>query len=155
MSISRLERIWLFIGGGMLVVFLALIVATAVAASAAPPSSTDIMDPQAVLSGAAFKNAGPIQTGPQTYMVHIAAFTFGFQPSAITVPAGATVTFMVASRDVVHGFEIVGTDVNTMVVPGYVSEVKHTFRHRGTYLILCNEYCGSGHHLMYASLTVE
>jgi cytochrome c oxidase subunit 2 len=154
MAISRLERIWLAIGGGMLVVFLVLLVATAIAASAEPPSSTDIMDPQAVLSSAAFKNAGPIKTGPHAYMVHIAAFTFGFQPSAITVPVGATVTFHVASRDVVHGFEIVDTDVNTMVIPGYVSVVAHTFTHKGTYLILCNEYCGTGHHLMSATLTV-
>ena len=112
------------------------------------------MDPQAVLSSAAFKNAGPVKTGTNTYMVHIAAFTFGFQPSLMTVPVGAKVTFHVASRDVVHGFEVVGTDVNTMVVPGYVSMVTHTFTHKGKYLILCNEYCGSGHHLMFATLIV-
>ena len=154
MVISRLERIWLLIGGGMLVVFLAVLVVTAVAMSAEPPSSMQTMNPEAVLTSAAFKNANAVQTGPHAFMVHVAAFTFGFLPAQITVPAGATVTFHIASRDVVHGFEIVGTDVNTMVVPGYVSEVQHTFRHKGTYLILCNEYCGSGHHLMSATLRV-
>jgi cytochrome c oxidase subunit 2 len=154
MTISRLERVWLTIGVGMLAIFLALIVVAAIEASAAPPSSTDIMDPQAVLASAKFQTAGPIKTGPDSYMVHVAAFTFSFQPSTITVPVGAKVTFHIASSDVVHGFEIVGTDVNTMVVPGYVSVVTHTFTHKGTYLILCNEYCGGGHQLMSATLTV-
>ena len=59
------------------------------------------------------------------------------------------------SADVTHGFLIVGTNANTMLVPGYVSQFMTTFRQPGEYLIVCNEYCGLGHHLMSAKLVVE
>jgi cytochrome c oxidase subunit 2 len=42
-----------------------------------------------------------------------------------------------------------------MVVPGYVSQFTTTFATPGEYLIVCNEYCGTGHHLMFAKLIVE
>lgn len=154
MSIPRLERIWLTIGGTMLVAFLAILLVTAVATGAAPPSGMTTIDPSTVLSSGMFASPGVKQTGPHEYTVHVAALYPAFAPSAITVPVGAKVTFHIATKDVVHGFEIVGTDVNVMVIPGYVSDVTHTFPHKGTYLILCNEYCGNLHHLMSATLTV-
>ena len=154
MVISRLERIWLYIGGGILAVFLAVLLLDAVVEGASPPSSMQTIDPSTVLSSGQFAKPGVFQNGPHSSMVHVAAFTFGFLPSDIRVPVGNKVTFMVASRDVVHGFEIVNTDVNLMVIPGYISQATHMFNHKGKYLILCNEYCGAGHHTMYASLTV-
>ncbi len=71
------------------------------------------------------------------------------------MPAGRRVTFRMTSVDVVHGFQIVGTNGNTMVVPGYVSEFSTVFETPGEYLIVCNEYCGTGHHGMYATMIVE
>ena len=81
--------------------------------------------------------------------------TFAFNPAVIHVPVGKPVTFRLTSTDVTHGFLIVGTNANTMVVPGYVSQFTTTFKQRGEYLIVCNEYCGVGHHLMSAKLIVE
>jgi len=49
----------------------------------------------------------------------------------------------------------VGTNVNLMVAPGYVSEGTTTFTEPGEYLVVCNEYCGLGHHNMYSRLVVE
>jgi plastocyanin len=80
---------------------------------------------------------------------------FSFDPSSIEVPAGSRVTFYVTSPDVVHGFFIPDTAVNMMVVPGWVSDESHTFNKPGTYLLLCNEYCGAGHHFMYGSIVVK
>lgn len=154
MVISRLERIWLYIGSAMLAVFLIVLIADAVVMGATPPSGMTTVDPATVLKSGQFQTPRAYQTGPNAWMVHVAAFQFGFLPNPIRVPAGAKVTFMVASADVVHGFEIVDTDVNTMVIPGYVSQITHTFNHKGNYLILCNEYCGSGHHLMSDTLEV-
>ena len=64
------------------------------------------------------------------------------------------VTFRLTSVDVIHGFQIVGTNANTMVVPGYVSEFTTVFDRPGEYLIVCNEYCGLSHHVMHATLIV-
>jgi len=138
----------------MLAIFLIVLIADAVVMGATPPSGMTTVDPATVLKSGQFQTPRAYQTGPNAWMVHVAAFQFGFLPNPIRVPAGAKVTFMVASADVVHGFEIVDTDVNTMVIPGYVSQVTHTFNHKGNYLILCNEYCGSGHHLMSDTLEV-
>ncbi|MDB5071452.1 MAG: Cytochrome, partial [Candidatus Eremiobacteraeota bacterium] len=33
--------------------------------------------------------------------------------------------------------------------------VSHTFKERGTFLVVCNEYCGSGHHMMAAKVEVK
>ena len=79
--------------------------------------------------------------------------TFAWLPAELTVPAGTPVTFRVTSMDVVHGFEIVRTDGQTMVLPGYVSQFTTQFD-AGEYLITCNEYCGLGHHTMAAKLHV-
>jgi len=73
----------------------------------------------------------------------------------VRVPAGRRIRFRVTSPDVLHGFQIVGTNVNVTVAPGYISEVETTFAKPGTYLIVCNEYCGLGHHLMQGSVIVE
>lgn len=54
-----------------------------------------------------------------------------------------------------HGFSIPATGVNTMVTPGWVSQITHTFKERGTFLLLRNEYCGSGHQLMATKVEVK
>jgi cytochrome c oxidase subunit 2 len=54
---------------------------------------------------------------------------------------------------VIHGFEIVRSNGQSMVIPGYVSQFTTTFR-AGEYLIACNEYCGIGHHTMSGKLIV-
>lgn len=51
-----------------------------------------------------------------------AAFMFAFLPLEIRVPRGRDVTFRMTSPDVIHGFQIVQTNGNTMVVPGRVSQ---------------------------------
>ena len=68
---------------------------------------------------------------------------------------GRPVRFRITSPDVLHGFQIVGTNVNLTVAPGYVSEGTTTFTEPGEYLVVCNEYCGLGHHNMYSRIVVE
>ena len=47
-----------------------------------------------------------------------------------------------------------GTNVNMMLEPGYISEVVTTFKNPGEFLIVCNEYCGVGHHMMHSMIEV-
>jgi len=54
---------------------------------------------------------------------------------------------------VIHGYEIVRTDAQSMVIPGYVSQFTTRFA-AGEYLVACNEYCGVGHHTMATRLHV-
>ncbi len=58
------------------------------------------------------------------------------------------------SPDVIHGILVSGTNVNTMVVPGYVSQVHTVFRTTGDLLMPCHEFCGLGHSQMLARVRV-
>ena len=42
-----------------------------------------------------------------------------------------------------------------MLIPGQVSRATYTFREPGEHLLVCHEYCGAGHHLMFGKVTVE
>ncbi|CAG0947351.1 Cytochrome c oxidase subunit 2 [Anaerolineae bacterium] len=71
----------------------------------------------------------------------------GFQPAAIKVKAGETVTLRFSSVDVTHGIAIgpgLGIDLGH-VDPGHVQEVTLTFDKAGTYTFYCNTWCSPDH----------
>jgi cytochrome c oxidase subunit 2 len=96
------------------------------------------------------------------YEIGVVAQQFAFTPGTsapIQVPEDSTVTFYVLSPDVIHGFSIVGTNVNTMVIPGQVAEVTVEFdevdgNEPKKYGLVCHEFCGSGHQEMGGSVEV-
>lgn len=156
MHIHKLEKWWLLIGGGMLIVFLVVLGIGTFAMGIQPPHSThQSMDPTTIADYPPFNEPGLRQVGDNEYEAVMTSFAFGYGPSSIEVPAGAKVKFIVTSTDVVHGFQIVGTNVNMMVLPGEVNEITHTFKEAGEYLILCNEYCGAFHEVMEARVIVN
>ncbi len=63
-------------------------------------------------------------------------------------------TLRFATPDVIHGILVTGTNVNTMVVPGYVSQVHTVFTRTGDLLMPCHEFCGLGHSQMWATVKV-
>jgi cytochrome c oxidase subunit 2 len=104
-----------------------------------------------------FSGPGVYQTGPNSYDVYIVAEQFQFRPgtqSPLRLPADSEITFYVTSADVTHGFNVVGTNVNTMAIPGQIAKLPVTFNEPGTYGIVCHEYCGAAHHEMAGSIVV-
>ena len=154
MNVPFYEKLWMWAAVVIIVAF-ALTVAIGYGASALqPPSHVETIDPAKVFADARFSQRGVTRTERGATVV-LVAMMFTYNPAEIRVAAGKPVTFRLTSIDVTHGFQIVGTNGNTMVVPGYVSQFTTTFATPGEYLIVCNEYCGSGHHLMSAKLIVE
>jgi cytochrome c oxidase subunit II len=49
---------------------------------------------------------------------------------------------------------VTGTNVNTMIIPGYVAQVHTRFTKTGDLLMPCHEYCGLGHSQMLATVKV-
>ena len=86
--------------------------------------------------------------------VRIIALQFDFVPHCVRVPADTPVRFRLTSADVIHGFLLPNTNVNTMVVPGFVSEVRTRFSQPGEYEMPCHEFCGLGHHGMVTHVSV-
>ena len=155
MQVDLYERWWLWISTAMIVAFLGALFVTAGLQAVHPPSHVETIDPERVRIDTEFASPGVSETADGEILVVAVAELFRFQPQSIRVPVGRPVTFRITSPDVIHGFQIVGTNVNLMVAPGYVSEVTVELPRAGEYLIVCNEYCGVSHHLMEGRLIVE
>ena len=155
MHVHRSEKIWLASGVITLVIFLGIIGGAALSDGIVPPSHIETIDPTRVASTPPFDHPGMRRAGDHAVEVYVVAHIFAFTPSTIDIPAGTNVTFYATSPDVVHGFFITGTAVNMMIVPGWVSSASHRFDTPGKYLLLCNEYCGTGHHFMYGTIEVK
>jgi cytochrome c oxidase subunit II len=155
MQIHRYERWWMRFGTGMLIVFLALIGFAAFADNINPPSGMQQIDPTKVAQTPPFDKPGLRRLPDGSYEAYYVAQVFSFTPETITIPAGSRVTFYVTSPDVVHGFFIPQTDINMMIVPGWVNSQTHVFRRSGEYLLICHEYCGIGHQNMFGKIEVR
>ncbi|WP_435067336.1 cytochrome c oxidase subunit II [Haloplanus sp. C73] len=157
MEIHRYEKIWTVAALLIIVGFIATVTYGTVGAGVKMvDDSGGTVDPGS-LDDTEFSDPGVTQVGEDEYEVHVVARQFLFQPGTsepIRVPANSEVTFYITSADVVHGFELVGTNVNTMVIPGQVAEVTVRFDEPGEYGIVCHEYCGGGHHTMAGQLVV-
>jgi cytochrome c oxidase subunit II len=149
------EKIWLTLSFGMIMVFMLITGYQAFAFDLEPPSNKEIIDSQKVDQTAPFDQPGIKKVGSKEYEVVMTLQAFSFTPANVEVPAGSTVHFTLTSKDVVHGFEVAGTNVNAMVIPGHIQKITQKFDKPGTYLVLCNEYCGAGHQVMSTTITVK
>ena len=155
MNLDRHERYWMWAATAMLVLFTSAIVVTALAGSAHPPSHTETVDPETLTVQGEFASPGVSRRPDGGVTVSMRAELYVFRPEIVRVPARVPITFRVTSPDVLHGFQIVGTNVNVTVAPGYISQATVTFDTPGEYLLVCNEYCGLAHHLMQGTIVVE
>jgi cytochrome c oxidase subunit 2 len=151
MKIDRYEKIWMWASGAMLCAFFATMAGAAIGSSIGPPSHVQTIDPQKVLSDPLFHQQGTwVDRGGRVHAT-IVATAFAWLPAQLTLPAATPVTFHMTSIDVLHGFEIVRTNAQATLIPGYVSQFTTQFA-PGDYMIVCNEYCGVGHHIMAAKM---
>ncbi|HXT31858.1 MAG TPA: cytochrome c oxidase subunit II [Vicinamibacterales bacterium] len=155
MNVAFYERIWMWAATAIIAIFLGAIFVTAAAQAVEPPSHIETVDPATILSHPEFGKPA-ITTRPDgSVIVPVVAGMFSFAPDPIEVPANVRVTFRLTSADIIHGFQVVGTNANAMAIPGYVSQFTVTFPKPGEYAIACNEYCGLLHHNMVGKLVVK
>lgn len=60
-----------------------------------------------------------------------------------------------SAMDYMHGFSLQPQNINIQVHPNYDHVIKITPNQAGTYSIVCNEYCGIGHHTMVGRIYVK
>jgi cytochrome c oxidase subunit 2 len=154
MHVEVYERIWMWIAAVLVVVFVGVIAGTAAMGAIQPPSHVETVDPAALGTHPEFAAPAVKENPDGSVTASVVAGMFSFTPDPIEVPAGRPVTFRLTSLDVIHGFQVVGTNANAMVVPGYVSQFTVTFK-PGEYVIACNEYCGVMHHQMVGTLVAR
>jgi cytochrome c oxidase subunit 2 len=155
MKVDLYERAWMWLAAVLIAAFLGAIVVAAGVQAVRPPSHVETIDPESVYDSEEFSSPGVEIRPDGSVRVTMVAQMFFFDPPEVAVPAGRPVTFRVTSPDVIHGLEIVGTNANAMVIPGYVSEFSVTFHEPGEYLMVCHEYCGTLHHEMQGLVIVE
>ena len=150
------ERLWAGSMTAITLLLVGVIVYTSAHWGFHPPSQVETIDSTSLHKGGEFSesNLGTVIAPDGSALVRVVAQQYAFVPSCIVVPAGKPVTIRLASADVVHGFLVQGTNVNAMVVPGYVTTVRTTFKDPGERLMPCHEFCGVGHQAMWARVRV-
>ena len=152
-----LTELWWSAGVAVLVIaIIGMVLVTALTMGVNPPSNVERIDPKALhLSGEfAEQNLGTAVAADGTVTARIIATQFMFVPHCIKVPEGRRVTLRFTSPDVIHGILITGTNVNTMVILGFVAQVHAAFTRADELLMPCHEYCGLGHSEMWATVQV-
>ena len=155
LHIDPVERTWILISVGILIVFAIAVTIAGFAMGIQVPAPVARVDPRKVASEGEFANPGLRELAPGKYEAYILAQTWQFNPKEIRIPVGSEITFYVTSKDVQHGFKLEGTNINMQIVPGQVSSLSATFEKVGTFNFVCTEYCGAAHAIMYGQLIVE
>ena len=60
-----------------------------------------------------------------------------------------------SSMDWQHGFSLQPVNINLQILPGYEMVLTITPDQAGEYAVICNEYCGIGHHTMLGKIYVR
>ncbi len=67
---------------------------------------------------------------------------------------GQSYRLHLSSVDWQHGFSLQPTNLNLQVHPGYEMVITVTPNRAGEFSVVCNEYCGIGHHTMVGKVYV-
>jgi len=152
----RAERRWAIFASALILLMLVIIVFSGLHWAMMPPSRVETVDPTRLQLSGEFvdDNLGSAVETDGSVVVRFIAQQYSFTPQCLLVPAGTPVTFRTTSADVVHGLLVTNTNINTMVVPGYISTLETSFAHPGDHLMPCHEFCGFGHQTMWANVKV-
>ena len=153
---ARMERRWAGFATFLMALLVAITIYTGLHWAMMPPSRVETIDPTTLHIAGEFieSNLGSATEPDGSVTVRLVAQQYSFTPQCLLVPAGTSITFRATSADAVHGFLIDHTNINTMLVPGYVSTFRTRFDGTGDHVMPCHEFCGLGHQGMWAQVKV-
>jgi cytochrome c oxidase subunit 2 len=96
----------------------------------------------------------PVVAPPAGADVFLVARLWAWWP-ILELEKGKSYRLHLTSMDYQHGFSLQPENINIQVLPGYEHVVTVTPNRSGTYAIMCNEFCGIGHHKMVSKLYVK
>jgi cytochrome c oxidase subunit II len=134
----------------MLAIMMAVIVVTSIAGALDPSGNVEVVEPLTPSSRRRVRREQSRHRDRPRRLRHGAAHCpqHDFVPHCVRLPTNTSVKFRPTSGDVAHVFLLPDTNVNTMVVPGFVADVRTSFAQPGDYTMPCHEFCGLGHHAM-------
>jgi cytochrome c oxidase subunit 2 len=158
---APLELGWT-LGAGAIVITIAIITLIMVPGIKNPPPSgsaalAEARNQNAVIDQPPAPNplrALNIKVNSQQYL-----FRYQYPNGAVSfqqmvVPVDTTVTLDITSNDVAHSWWIPKLGGKADAVPGYTNHTWFKATHTGTFKGQCAEFCGSGHAVMSAKVTV-
>jgi len=153
---ARSERRWATISVIIIVALVVLAAFAGIHRVTMPQARVETIDPSRLhLSGEFVEsNLGTALEPDGSVIVRAIGQQYSFAPACILVPAQTPITLRATSADVIHGIFIQSTNINTMLVPGYVSEQFMRFEKTGDYLMPCQEFCSYGHEGMWGKVRV-
>lgn len=95
----------------------------------------------------------PVVEPPPGSDIYLMGMMWQWRP-ILRLQEGVEYILHLSSMDVNHGFNLHPFNINFQVVPGYDYGLRITPTEAGEFRIVCNEFCGVGHHMMVGRVEV-
>lgn len=161
--LSKDERIWVAIALIWMLVSFIFMPIYHVVGSQNPPSETykvtseqfgKLVDGMVEKYQVREENGFPVVHPNPAEPVFIRASMWQWYP-IVELEKGKTYKIHLSSMDIQHGFSLLPINMNFMVLPGYDYVLTLTPTTSGEFHIVCNEFCGLGHHVMVGKMYVK
>ena len=91
---------------------------------------------------------------PKAKVIKITAKRFNYTPEEVKLKKGVPVILEFRTQDVMMGFNLPDFGVRADIVPGKATRVSFIPDKTGTFIFLCDIFCGTGHEEMNGRITV-
>ena len=88
-------------------------------------------------------------------VIPVVAKKFAFVPTEIRVRRGETVVLQLSAPEVPMGFNLADFKQRVDIVPGKVATLRVSADRAGSFVFLCDIFCGTGHEEMSGTLIVS
>lgn len=158
----RSERLWVVVAFGWCVVLFAMMPLWHLKGGQNPSGIRHKVEPEAFAARVqefidtyrvGDENGIPVVEPPPGSDIYLEGRMWVWRP-VLRLRKGAEYILHLSSLDVNHGFGLYPININFQVVPGYDYGLKVTPTEAGDFKIICNEFCGIGHHLMVGRVIV-
>jgi len=91
---------------------------------------------------------------PKEKVIKITAKKFNYTPGEVKLKKGVPVILEFRTQDVLMGFNLPDFNARADIVPGKTTRLRLVPDKTGTFVFLCDVFCGTGHEEMNGKLTV-
>ncbi len=157
------EKAWISLAVVACVLMFAVMVGWAIFGKQNPPNEAyKILPSQFEMKTKAFiekykigeEDGVPVVKAPENEDSYLLARTFRWEP-ILVLKKDRTYRIRMSSVDLQHGLSIQPVNINFQAVPGYEYVLTIRPTQSGEFTIICNEFCGLGHHIMRGKIIVE
>ena len=91
---------------------------------------------------------------PKEKVIKITAKKFNYTPGEVKLKKGVPVILEFRTQDVLMGLNLPDFNARADIVPGKTTRLRLVPDKTGTFVFLCDVFCGTGHEEMNGKLTV-